>query len=101
MFTIIISIAITIIMLAYFCRMLNLLTKFKPWFTEFLVIALCLLILTLLNPDTAINANAIDNAYNNGFNHAIKTAEVVDYNNDGYVISFGDNIPELHSYTRD
>ena len=101
MFTIIISVAIVIIMLAYLLRMLNRVYRTKSWFTEFIVIMLCLLALTLLNPDTAINANAIDNAYDRGFNHAIKTAEVVDYNNEGYVISFGDNIPELHSYTHD
>ena len=101
MFTLIISIAITIIMLAYLFRMLNRVYRTKSWFTEFIVIMLCLLTLTLLNPDTAINSYAINEAYEDGFHDAIITAKVVDYNNDGYVISFGDNIPELHSYTHD
>lgn len=101
MFTLIISIIITIIMLAYLFRMLNRVYRTKSWFTEFIVIMLCLLTLTLLNPDTAINANVINEAYEDGFHDAIITAEVVDYNDEGYVISFGDNIPELHSYTHD
>lgn len=101
MFTIITSIAIVIIMLAYLFRMLNRVYRTKSWFTEFIVIMLCLLALTLLNPDTAINAYTINEAYEDGFHDAIITAEVVDYNDEGYVISFGDNIPELHSYTHD
>lgn len=101
MLTTIIAIIIVIIMLAYLFRMLNLVYRTKPWFTEAIVIALCLLALTLLNPDTAINAYTINEAYEDGFHDAIITAEVVDYNDDGYVISFGNDIPELHSYTHD
>ena len=101
MFTIITSIAIVIIMLAYLFRMLNRVYRTKSWFTEFIVIMLCLLVLTLLNPDTSINASAIDDAYNKGFNHAIKTAELIEINDNGYTISFGDGIPEVHSYSHD
>lgn len=101
MLTTIIAIIVTIIMLAYAFRMFNLMYRTKSWFTEAVIVMLCLLVLTLLNPDTAINSYAINEAYEDGFHDAIITAKVVDYNNDGYVISFGDNIPELHSYTHD
>ena len=101
MLTTIIAIIVTIIMFAYAFRMFNLMYRTKSWFTEAVIVMLCLLVLTLLNPDTAINSYAINEAYEDGFHDAIITAEVVDYNDEGYVISFGDNIPELHSYTHD
>lgn len=101
MLTTIIAIIVTIIMLAYAFRMFNLMYRTKSWFTEAVIVMLCLLVLTLLNPDTAINSYAINEAYEDGFHDAIITAEVVDYNNEGYVISFGNDIPELHSYTYD
>ena len=97
----IITITIIVIALAYFYRMLNLMVKFKPWFTEFVIIALCLLVLTFANPDTAINSNAINDAYKRGFNDAITTAELVEVTDNSYCIAFGENIPEVHHYTHD
>ena len=97
----IIIIVTVVIMLAYLYRMLNLIYRTKPWFTEFVIIALCLLVLTFANPDTAINSNAINDAYKRGFNDAITTAELVEVTDNSYCIAFGNNIPEVHSYTND
>lgn len=101
MLTIITSIAIVIIMLAYLFRMLNRVYHTKSWFTEFIVIMLCLLVLTLLNPDTSVNSASISEAYDRGFHDAIVTAELVDVYDSGYTIAFGDGIPEVHHYTSD
>lgn len=97
----IITIIVFVIMLAYLYRMLNLIYRTKSWFTEAIIVALCLLALTLINPDTAINSYAIDEAYDKGFNDAITTAELIEVTEDGYSIGFGNNIPEVHSYTND
>lgn len=96
-----IAIIVVIIMLAYLYRMLNRIWHTKSWFTEFIVIMLCLLALTLLNPDTAVNTNAISDAYDRGFHDAIITAELIEVTEDGYSIGFGNNIPEVHSYTHE
>ena len=97
----IITIIIIVIMLAYLYRMVNRIYRTKSWFTEFIVVMLCLLALTLINPDTAINSYAIDEAYEQGFHDAIITAELIEVTEDGYSIGFGNNIPEVHSYTHD
>lgn len=97
----IIAIIVIVIMLAYCYRMFNLMYRTKSWFTEAIIVALCLLALTLINPDTAINANAIDNAYKQGFNDAIITADLIEVTEDSYSIGFGYDIPEVHTYTHD
>lgn len=101
MFTTIITIIVIVIMLAYFYRMLNRIYRIKSWFTEAIIVALCLLALTLINPDTSVNSYAIDNAYNRGFHDAITTAELIEVTEDGYSIGFGNDIPEVHTYTHD
>lgn len=97
----IITVITIIIMVAYFYRMVNRIYRTKSWFTEFVIVLLCLLVLTYANPDTAINSNAINDAYNKGFNDAITTAELIEVNDIDYYISFGKNIPEVHHYTFD
>ena len=97
----IIAIITVIIMLAYLYRMVNRIYRTKSWFTEAVIVALCLLILTYANPDTAINSYAVNDAYKQGFNDAITTAEHIEVSEDGYHIAFGKNIPEVHSYSND
>jgi multisubunit Na+/H+ antiporter MnhB subunit len=101
MLTTIIAIITIVIMLAYLFRMLNRVYCTKSWFTEFIVIMLCLLVLTLLNPDTSVNSASISEAYDRGFHDAIVTAELVDVYDSGYTIAFGEGIPEVHHYTYD
>lgn len=97
----IITIITVIVMLAYLYRMVNRIYRTKSWFTEAVIVALCLLVLTYANPDTAINANSINDAYKQGFHDAITTAKLIEVTENGYSIGFGNNIPEVHSYTHD
>lgn len=97
----IIAIITVIIMLAYVYRFINRIYNSKSYFNEFIVILLCLLVLTFITPDSVLVDQAVNDAYNRGFNDAIKTAELIEVNEHSYYISFGENIPEVHHYTFD
>ena len=101
MFITIIAIIVFIIMAVYLCRMLNRIWRCKSWFTEFIIIMLCMLVLTFLNPGTSVYSGIINDAYDRGFHDAIITAELVDVYDSGYTIAFGEDIPEVHHYTSD
>lgn len=97
----IIAIITVIIMVAYLYRFINRIYNSKSYFNEFIVILLCLLVLTFISPDSVLVDQAVNDAYNRGFNDAITTAELIEVTEDGYHIAFGNNIPEVHSYSND
>ena len=101
MFNTVISITAFILFAFYLCRFLYRLVKGKSYGTEFIVCLLCLLIIGYADTNSIIVDESVSDAYEQGFNDAIISAELVNVTDVGYTIAFGNDIPEVHHYTAD
>lgn len=97
----IILVIIGIIFTIYTMRTINGIDNDNFHFTDLLVAVICLAIIVQAKFYDNPNANKYAEAYANGYDDAVHSAELVEGNEDNYYIQFGTFGTSIHEYTYD
>lgn len=101
MFNTIILVIIAVIFAIYVLRVVNGIEDNNLHISDVLVLILCLVIVCGAKSTDKMASGEIAEAYHNGYQAAILSAELVEVNDDGYKIQFGTLGKEVHEYTFD
>ena len=96
----IVLIIIGFIFVVYFMRTVNGLDNDNFHFTDLLVVILCLAIIVQAKCYDNPNSHKYAEAYANGYDAAIESAELIEVTDDAYYIQFGTFSTSVHEYTK-
>ena len=101
MFNTIILVIIAIIFAIYMFRVIDSIEDNNLHISDILVFVLCLVIIIGAKSTDKMASGEIAEAYHNGYMGAIKSAQLIEVNDDGYKIQFGTFGNEVHEYSFD